>query len=54
MADLSTTLDADDLVIAVAPQEPGTDLSLECWSAERKSKLLGKLLAREVKIVQLS
>ena len=53
VADLSTTLGADDLVIAVTPREPSTDLSLECWSAERKSNLLGKLLARDVKIVQL-
>jgi hypothetical protein len=40
--------------IEVTPREPGTDLSLECWAAGRKSDVLRKLLARDVNIVQVS
>jgi exopolyphosphatase/guanosine-5'-triphosphate,3'-diphosphate pyrophosphatase len=42
------------LQIEVAPRDAGTDLSLECWAAGRKSDVLAKLLAREVRIVQVS
>lgn len=54
VASLSTTLDSDRLMIELTPQEHDADLSLECWSAQRKANLLGKLLAREVNIMQLS
>jgi exopolyphosphatase/guanosine-5'-triphosphate,3'-diphosphate pyrophosphatase len=45
---VTATLGAGELVIEVAPRVAGADLSLECWGAERKSDVLGKLLQREV------
>jgi exopolyphosphatase/guanosine-5'-triphosphate,3'-diphosphate pyrophosphatase len=47
---VTATLGPDELVIEVAPRVAGADLSLECWGAERKSDVLGKLLQRDVVI----
>ncbi len=45
-------LEPKRVTITVYPKNPGTDLSLECWSAGRKADVLAKLLDREVAVVQ--
>ena len=47
---VTATLEPKRLVIQVVPRTAGTDLSLECWGAERKSDVLAKLLDRGVAI----
>ncbi|HEX5385839.1 MAG TPA: Ppx/GppA phosphatase family protein [Gemmatimonadales bacterium] len=41
-------LEPERLVLGVAPRAPEGDVSLECWGAERKADVLGKLLGRVV------
>jgi exopolyphosphatase/guanosine-5'-triphosphate,3'-diphosphate pyrophosphatase len=48
---LATLLTPDRLTISVAPSTNGSDLSLECWAAERKADVLAKALGRGVSIV---
>jgi exopolyphosphatase/guanosine-5'-triphosphate,3'-diphosphate pyrophosphatase len=45
-----TTLGPELLRLAAVPRIAGTDLSLECWGAERKSDVLANVLDREVRI----
>jgi exopolyphosphatase / guanosine-5'-triphosphate,3'-diphosphate pyrophosphatase len=47
---VTATLEADELVLEVAPRIAGADLSLECWGAERKSDVLAKMLHRDIVI----
>ena len=54
VGDVEVSLSPGEVRIGVSPREAGTDLSLECWAAGRKSDVLHKLLARDVNIVQLS
>lgn len=54
VGDIDVNLSTDEARIEVTPRETGTDLSLECWAAGRKSDVLHKLLARDVNIVQVS
>ncbi len=54
VGDIAVSLSPDQVRIEVTPGEPGTDLSLECWAASRKSDVLRKLLARDINIVQVS
>jgi exopolyphosphatase/guanosine-5'-triphosphate,3'-diphosphate pyrophosphatase len=49
---LATTLTDETLTIRPVPRIAGTDLGLECWGGMRKSDLLGKLLDREVEILE--
>ena len=46
--DLRLKLLPDRLVIDAAPRLVTTDLKLELWGAQRKARLLGKMLGREV------
>ena len=46
-------LTEDRLHLGAAPKSPGTDLSLECWSARKKADVLARQLARPVEIVQV-
>jgi exopolyphosphatase/guanosine-5'-triphosphate,3'-diphosphate pyrophosphatase len=48
---LATLLTPDRLTISVAPSTIGSDLSLECWAAERKADVLARALGRGVSIV---
>jgi len=48
---LTTRLTADKVTIRAVPKHRGADLSLECWGAERKANVLGKVLGREVVVV---
>ena len=47
---VTTTLTPDELIIGISPRLAGADLALECWGAERKADVLGKVLKRAVVI----
>jgi exopolyphosphatase/guanosine-5'-triphosphate,3'-diphosphate pyrophosphatase len=48
---ITTRLTADRLTIRAIPKQRGADLSLECWGANRKAKVLSTELAREVVVL---
>jgi hypothetical protein len=54
VGNIDVSLPPGQVRIEVTPREPGTDLSLECWAAGRKSDVLRKLLAQDINIVQVS
>ncbi|MFZ5625404.1 MAG: Ppx/GppA family phosphatase [Gemmatimonadota bacterium] len=47
---VTTQLDDARLTIRIAPRFAGSDLSLECWGAQRKADVLAKVMEREVVI----
>jgi len=49
---LAVDIQPDQLTITIRPKQPGADLELERWTAERKGDVLGKLLGRPVRVVQ--
>jgi exopolyphosphatase/guanosine-5'-triphosphate,3'-diphosphate pyrophosphatase len=54
VGNIGVSLPPGQVRIDVTPREPGTNLSLECWAAGRKSDVLRKLLAQDINIVQVS
>ena len=47
---VSAELAPDRVTVRVAPREPGADLALEIWGAERKADVLARVAGREVVI----
>jgi exopolyphosphatase / guanosine-5'-triphosphate,3'-diphosphate pyrophosphatase len=47
---VSAELAPDRVTVRVAPREPGADLALEIWGAERKADVLARVTGREVVI----
>jgi exopolyphosphatase/guanosine-5'-triphosphate,3'-diphosphate pyrophosphatase len=47
---VAVELAPDALRLRLTPEEPGSDLGLECWGGSRKADVLAKLLRRDVEI----
>lgn len=52
--EITTDLDRNRLIVNAVSRDPGADLSLECWGAQRKADVLAKVLKREIVVRPLA